>query len=63
MKLVCDCGNEAKFVEDNENIDENTIEEQGNYTSLDCSKFDSWAEHDESGFTCQKCGKTIWFFS
>jgi DNA-directed RNA polymerase subunit M/transcription elongation factor TFIIS len=64
MKLVCSCGNETEF----DPIDEDTGKEReesenGQYTTKDITKFDFWASHDEAGFTCSKCGLSIWYFA
>lgn len=59
MKLVCDCGNEMEFVpyEDSEE------DERGLLVKKDVKKFEFWAEHDETGITCEKCKKSIWYFT
>lgn len=59
MKIVCDCGNEMKFVpyEDSEE------DERGFLVKKDLKKFGFWAEHDEAGITCEKCKKSIWYFA
>lgn len=62
MKIICDCGNEMGFVLDNDDMDEESTEMYGEYVKKDDSKFSFWAEHDETGMTCQKCNKSIWYF-
>lgn len=61
MKIVCDCGNEAEFIPDGE--DPIFDEWKGEYTFLNSSIIDSWAQHDEAGFECKKCGKAIWWYA
>lgn len=65
MKITCDCGNEMKF----NNIDEDTKEEyevtedEGQYVTKDFSKFSFWQLHDVVGIECEKCDKAIWMFT
>lgn len=67
MKLICECGNEVEFkeelLEDEETEEDEEESDYGTYTTIGWDKFDHWAEHDESGFECCKCGKKIWYFS
>jgi hypothetical protein len=59
LKLVCDSGNEVELKPEPDMEED----ERGQYVKIDSSKFDKWAEHDEAGFTCQKCKKAIWYFA
>lgn len=65
MKIVCDCGNEAEF----NTIDEDTGEEtertecEGQYATIEISKFRFWESHDVVGIVCEKCEKDIWLFT
>jgi hypothetical protein len=65
MKLVCDCGNEMEFI----TIDPDTGKEYeedydyGVYATKDSNKFETWAAHDQAGFTCRKCKKSIWYWA
>ncbi|PLS19448.1 hypothetical protein CVD28_03260 [Bacillus sp. M6-12] len=59
MKLVCDCGNEMEFIPDKDR----TEDERGQYVKKDTNKFGFWAEHDETGITCEQCKKAIWYFA
>jgi len=68
MKIVCDCGNEMDFIIENEDVQEEQDEdeceeEKGQYCIKESGKFDLWSEHDEAGITCNKCKKTIWYFT
>lgn len=64
IKLICDCGNEIEF----DTIDEETgqqtsiTEDEGQYATLDYSKFNLWQMHDVVGIVCKKCDKSIWCF-
>ncbi|GIP63342.1 hypothetical protein J32TS6_18970 [Virgibacillus pantothenticus] len=64
MKIICNCGNEMKF----NNIDEDTGEEnfytegKGQYVTTDFS-FIFWQTHDVVGIVCRKCDKDIWLFT
>jgi hypothetical protein len=59
MKLICDCGNQLKFVVD----DKNNKDEYGCiYTSKD-GKIDLSSEHDQLWITCNECGKAIYTFT
>lgn len=65
MKIICDCGNEMIF----NNIDEDTGEEndytedEGQYVTVDHSKYSFWQQHDVVGIVCKKCDKDIWLFT
>jgi hypothetical protein len=62
MKIICDCGNEMKLVEDVGN-EEVKGDERGEYVTRDYSKFNFWSEHDECGIVCKKCNRAIWMFT
>lgn len=64
MKIVCDCGNEMEFNTVDEETGKQTevIEDEGQYATIDHSKFDFWEAHDVIGIICNKCSKAIWVF-
>ena len=65
MKIICDCGNEMEFdTIDEETGEQTTITEgEGQYATIDYSKFGFWEEHDVVGIVCNKCNKAIWLFT
>ena len=65
MKLVCDCGNEVEFNTVYEDTGEqtSTTEDEGQYATIDSSKFNLWEQHDVVGIVCEKCDKAIWIFT
>ena len=65
MKIVCDCGNEAEFKTVNEDTGKQNpyTEDEGQYTTVDMSRFIFWQEHDVVGIACKKCDKGIWLFT
>lgn len=64
MKIICDCGNEAVFNTINEDTkEENPIyEDEGQYATIDKSKFNFTSNHYEIYFTCEKCEKILRIF-
>lgn len=65
MKIVCECGNEAEFnTKDEDTGEQNSYtEDEGQYATVDISKFRFWQQHDVVGVVCEKCEKDIWLFT
>lgn len=65
MKLVCECGNVAEFNTIDEDTGEQTsyTEGEGQYVTVDISKFNFWQKHDVVGIVCENCEKDIWLFT
>lgn len=65
MKIVCDCGNETEFNTINEGTGKpnSYTEGEGQYATVDISKFNFWQMHDVVGVVCIKCKKDIWLFT
>lgn len=64
MKIVCDCGNETEFNTIDKDTGEQTdlTEDEGQYATVDISKFRFWQTHNVVGAVCEKCEKSIWLF-
>lgn len=62
MKLVCDCGNEEKVLE-NGTIDGVIIEGylSGDAFEMECVSMNGASNNVCVKYTCKKCGKSIFF--
>lgn len=64
MKIVCECGTESVFnTKDKVTGEERESDEDGQYATVNKSKFGFWQEHDKVGFFCKSCNKAIWLFT
>lgn len=65
MKIVCDCGNEEMFNTIDEETGEQRIDDdnEGQYATVDRSKFEFWETHDVVGIICKKCDKALWLYT
>lgn len=64
IKITCDCGNEMEFntIDEETGLEANITEDEGQYATIDHSKFNLWEMHDVVGIVCNKCDKAIWCF-
>jgi hypothetical protein len=62
MKIICECGNEAKLNTTDVDTGEETefTEGEGQYATVDTFTF--WQQHDVVGVVCDKCEKALWMF-